>query len=61
MKNDLQKLKEKLNAMLSETPVNSKEVLYLSRKIDILIVEQYKTGTELNTQRSTYTQTAISA
>jgi hypothetical protein len=58
MKSELQKLKERLNAMLSEIPVNSQEALYLSRKIDILIVEQYRTTTELNAKRSTYPQTA---
>ncbi len=52
MKSDLQKLKDRLNAMLLETPVSSQEALYLSQEIDILIVEQYRNGPK--TKRKTY-------
>lgn len=42
MKNDLQKLKDKLNVLLMDVSLNSQEVLRLSREIDKLIVEYYK-------------------
>jgi hypothetical protein len=41
MKNKLQKLKKQLDSLLAYTGIDSKEVLSISRKIDILINEKY--------------------
>jgi hypothetical protein len=41
MKDNLQKLREKLDVMLLDEPLNSRDVLCLSQKIDILIAEYY--------------------
>jgi hypothetical protein len=41
MKNDLQRLKEQLDTILSYTGTDSQEALLLSRKIDLLINEHY--------------------
>lgn len=42
MKNDLQKLKDKLNILLTEVSLDSPEALSLSREVDKLIVEYYR-------------------
>ena len=42
MKNELIVLKEKLDVLLIEESINSKEVLCLSREIDKMIVEYYR-------------------
>ena len=42
MKNELQKLKDELNDLLIEMPINSQEALCLSREIDIQILEYYR-------------------
>ncbi|MEN6313635.1 MAG: aspartyl-phosphate phosphatase Spo0E family protein [Clostridiaceae bacterium] len=42
MKNDLQKLKDKLNVLLIDVSLDSPEALSLSREIDKLIVEYYQ-------------------
>lgn len=39
---DLQKLKERLDALLDEMPINSEEVLTLSHQIDYLVVDYYR-------------------
>lgn len=38
---DLQKLKERLDALLEEMPLDSEEILILSHQIDFLVVEYY--------------------
>ena len=42
MEKDIQKLKEKLNSLLLYMPTGSKEVIKLSKEIDLLINEYYK-------------------
>ena len=42
MKNELQKLKEKLDSLLKEELPTSGDVLELSREIDLLIAEYYR-------------------
>lgn len=42
MKNELQKLKEKLDNLLMEKSLEAQEVLDLSKEIDLLINEYYK-------------------
>lgn len=42
MKVEIQKLKDKLDTMISDTPLISEEVLELSRELDIFIVEYYR-------------------
>ena len=42
MNNNLQKLKDKLDALLVDNSLDSQEALYLSREIDSLIVEYYR-------------------
>ncbi len=42
MNNNLQKLKEKLDVLLLDLPLDSQEALFLSREIDILIIEYYR-------------------
>lgn len=39
--NDLQKLKERLDTLLTQMPLNSEEVLDLSHEIDKLIADYY--------------------
>lgn len=41
MYEDIQKMRDKLNIMLLEKPVNSNEVLKLSRELDVLILKFY--------------------
>lgn len=47
MNNSLQKLKEKLDALLVDFSLNSQEALKLSREIDKLIVEYYRKKKQL--------------
>ncbi len=42
MNSNLQKLRDKLNNLLKETPISSQEVLLLSKEVDVLILEFYK-------------------
>lgn len=39
---DLQRLKERLDALLEEMPLDSEEVLRLSHQIDFLVVDYYR-------------------
>lgn len=47
MNNNLQKLKEKLDALLVDFSLNSQEALRLSMEIDRLIVEYYREKKQL--------------
>ena len=58
MKNELQKLKEKLDHMLIETSPVSQEVLKISKELDILIIEYYKQGNYSESIRNTVTKFA---
>lgn len=42
MVKDIQMMRDKLEYMLIEKPVNSQEVLKLSKELDVLILEFYK-------------------
>lgn len=42
MNEEIQKLKEKLDTMISDTPLVSEEVLELSRKLDVYINDYYR-------------------
>ncbi|NJD01870.1 MAG: aspartyl-phosphate phosphatase Spo0E family protein [Ruminiclostridium sp.] len=42
MNAEIQKLKEKLDTMISDTPLISDEVLELSRELDIVINNYYR-------------------
>lgn len=42
MNEEIQKLKEKLDTMISDAPLISEEVLEISRKLDICINDYYR-------------------
>ena len=42
MKKDIQKLKEKLDKLMSDLPLISDEVLKISRELDLIIIEYYR-------------------
>lgn len=42
MSKELQKLRDKLESLLKDTPLCSQEVLSLSEEVDVLILEFYK-------------------
>jgi Spo0E like sporulation regulatory protein. len=42
MNEEIQKLKEKLDKMVANMPLNCEEVLRLSMEVDLVIVEYYR-------------------